>query len=154
MIRVYRYGGLNEGDYKIRINFDNQPTTFTLSVLINNGWNMVSTPGLHPTNQNVTTWWSGKDPAAGVFRFSGGYLPVTTTIPGQGYWMKHLGANTYNYPAIQIVTHNQITAATGWNLIGGYETSVATSGITTTPTGLQTGSVFGYSNRLHTRQPT
>ena len=91
MIYVYRNGGLSEGDYKIRINFDNQPTTFTLSVLINNGWNMVSTPGLHPTNQNVTTWWSGKDPAAGVFRFSGGYLPVTTTIPGQGYWMKHLG---------------------------------------------------------------
>ena len=71
-------------------------TTFQLAINVNNGWNMVSTPGLHPTNQNVTTWWSGKDPAAGVFRFSGGYIPVTTTTPGQGYWMKHVGANTYN----------------------------------------------------------
>jgi hypothetical protein len=126
------------------------PTTFPLSVSINNGWNMVSTPGLHPTNQNVTTWWAGKDPAAGVFRFSGGYIPVTTTIPGQGYWMKHTGANIYNtgdeYPAggIQIVANDPIVAATGWNLIGGYESSVATSGITTTPAGLQTGSVFQY----------
>jgi hypothetical protein len=85
-----------------------------------------------------------------VFRFSGGYLPVTTTTPGQGYWMKHIGVNTYNtgdeYPAggINIVAHDPIVAATGWNLIGGYETSVATSGITTTPAGLQTGSVFQY----------
>ena len=113
---------------------------------------MVSVPGLHPTDQNVTTWWSGKDPAAGVFRFSGGYLPVTTTTPGQGYWMKHLGDNTYNtgdeWPSggIRYVTHDPIAAATGWNLIGGYETSVATSGITTTPAGLQTGSVFQYAS--------
>ena len=112
---------------------------------------MVSVPGLHPTDQNVTTWWSGKDPAAGVFRFSGGYLPVTTTTPGQGYWMKNLGTNTYNtgdeWPAggIQIVPNAPITGATGWNLIGGYELSVLTANITTTPGGLQTGQVFGYS---------
>ena len=65
--------------------------------------------------------------------------------------MKHLGANTYNtgdeWPAggINIVAHDPIAGATGWNLIGGYETSVLTSGITTTPSGLQTGNVFGYS---------
>ncbi|MBP9583515.1 MAG: endonuclease, partial [Ignavibacteriaceae bacterium] len=74
----------------------NTTQTFVMTVGISNGWNMVSVPGLHPVDQNVTTWWSGKDPAAGVFRFSGGYLPVTTTAPGQGYWMKNLGANTYN----------------------------------------------------------
>jgi hypothetical protein len=105
---------------------------------------MVSTPGLHPTNQNVTTWWSGKDPSAGVFRFSGGYLPVTTTTPGQGYWMKHVGAFTYNYTGIQVVANTPITGATGWNLIGGYELNVLTANITTTPAGLQTGSVFQY----------
>jgi hypothetical protein len=127
------------------------PTTFPLTVTVANGWNMVSVPGLHPTNQNVTTWWSGKDPAAGVFRFSGGYLPVTTTTPGQGYWMKNLGANTYNtgdeWPAggIQIVPNVPITGATGWNLIGGFELSVLTANITTTPGGLRTGQVFGYS---------
>ena len=124
--------------------------TFALSDFISDGWNMVSVPGLHPVDQNVTTWWSGKDPAAGVFRFSGGYLPVTTTTPGQGYWMKNLGDNIYNtgdeWPSggIEIVAHDPIVAATGWNLIGGYETSVATSGITTNPAGLQTGSVFQY----------
>jgi len=126
--------------------------TFPLNLLIIDGWNMVSVPGLHPVDQNVTTWWSGKDPAAGVFRFSGGYLPVTTTAPGQGYWMKNLGANTYNtgdeWPAsgIQIVSHDPISGALGWNLFGGYETTVATAGLTTTPAGLITGSVFQYSS--------
>ncbi len=37
-------------------------STFQISVSINDGWNLVSIPGLQPDNQNVTTWWSGKDP--------------------------------------------------------------------------------------------
>ena len=32
-------------------------TGFPLSVDVNAGWNMVSIPGLHPTDQNVDTWW-------------------------------------------------------------------------------------------------
>ena len=59
------------------------PATFQLTLSVFDGWNMVSIPGLHPTDQNVTTWWSGKDPSAGVFKFNDGYIPVTTTTPGQ-----------------------------------------------------------------------
>ena len=76
----------------------------------------------------------------------------TTTTPGQGYWMKHTGAKTYNtgdeWPAggIQIVPNVPITGATGWNLFGGYELTVLTANITTTPGGLRTGSVFQYSS--------
>ena len=64
---------------------------FQLSVSVQNGWNLVSVPGLHPINHNVSTWWSGKDPSANVFIYGGGYQSVITTTPGQGYWMKHLG---------------------------------------------------------------
>ncbi len=35
--------------------------TFQLSVDIIDGWNMVSIPGLHPIDQNVTTWWQYRD---------------------------------------------------------------------------------------------
>lgn len=125
--------------------------TFQLTVNVSNGWNMVSIPGLHPVNQNVNTWWVGKDPAAGVFRFSGGYQAVTTVVPGTGYWMKHIGARVYNtgdeWPAggIQIVPNNPVSATAGWNLIGGYHLTVSTSGITTTPGGLITSQVFGYT---------
>ena len=46
---------------------------------------------------------------------------------------------------IQIVTHNPISAVTGWNLIGGYENTVATSGVTTTPPGLINSPIYEYS---------
>ncbi|RKY91568.1 MAG: hypothetical protein DRQ13_11300, partial [Ignavibacteriae bacterium] len=118
-------------------------TTFSLAVTVVDGWNMVSIPGLHPVNQDVTTWWSNL--TGSVFKFSGGYLPVTTAAIGEGYWMKNAGAETYNYPAIQIVPHDPIPIHTGWNLISVYDCPVAASGLTTTPSGLIISSVFGYS---------
>ena len=118
-------------------------TTFPLSVLVDDGWNMVSIPGLHPVNQDVTTWWPTL--TGNVFKFSGGYEIVTTAIPGEGYWMKNSGAETYNHPAINIIPHDPIPGATGWNMFGGYENSAPTGGLTTTPPGLISGSVFGYS---------
>ncbi len=65
--------------------------------------------------------------------------------------MKHLGVNTYNtgeeWPAggIQIVAHNPLIGQAGWNLIGGYEQTVATAALTTNPPGLITGPIYGYS---------
>ncbi|HSW55032.1 MAG TPA: T9SS type A sorting domain-containing protein [Ignavibacteriaceae bacterium] len=125
---------------------------FGLEVVINNGWNAVSVPGINPDGQGVNEWWSGKDPAVNVFKMLGNYIPVTTTIPGEGYWMKHLGNKVYNtgdeWPAggIQRVPHYPIAATAGWNLIGGYETAVATTSLTTTPPGLITGIIYGYSD--------
>ncbi|MBK9099547.1 MAG: T9SS type A sorting domain-containing protein [bacterium] len=125
--------------------------TFQLAVEIANGWNMVSIPGLHPTDQNVDTWWAFRDQGANVFRYAGGYQTVTDAVPGTGYWMKHSGARTYNtgdeWPAggIQIVPHAPLTAASGWNLFGGYELSVTAANVTTNPPGLQSGPIYKYS---------
>ena len=113
-------------------------STFALSVSVTDGWNMVSVPGTNPAGMAVVDWWSGKDPAAGVFKYAGGYVAVTTTTPTEGYWMKNSGAQIYSYPAIEIVAHNSITAAAGWNMIGGYELTVPTASLTTTPPGLIT----------------
>jgi hypothetical protein len=126
--------------------------TFPLTVDIANGWNIVSIPGKHPSNQNINTWWAYRDPSASVFRYTGGYFEVTSVSPGTGYWMKHTGPRTYNtgdeWPAggIQVVKHYPLSAAAGWNLIGGYEITVAASGITTYPPGLLTGQIYKYTN--------
>ena len=126
-------------------------STFQLSVNVSNGWNMVSTPGLNSPDQNVSTWWPNRDLGANVFKYDGGYQSITTTTPGIGYWMKNAGASTYNtgdeWPAggIQIVAHDPLTAASGWNLIGGYEIVATTALITTVPGGLQSGPVYKYS---------
>ncbi|MBT8382609.1 MAG: M28 family peptidase, partial [Ignavibacteria bacterium] len=126
--------------------------TFQLAVNIADGWNMVSIPGLHPVDQNVNTWWQYRDSGADVFKYNSGYQLVTVTNPGEGYWMKHNGIRTYDtgdeWPAggIQIFASTPIAALEGWNLIGGYENTVATSGITTVPSGLIDGPIYEYSN--------
>ncbi|WP_448522318.1 hypothetical protein, partial [Schleiferia thermophila] len=127
--------------------------TAALTVYIENGWNMVSIPGLHPVNQNVSTWWIDRNPLADVFKYtSSGYQAVAEVTPGVGYWMKHVGNRVYStgdeWPAsgILIVPNTPLNGITGWNLIGGYHLPVSTTGITTTPPGLQQGSVFGYSS--------
>jgi hypothetical protein len=65
--------------------------------------------------------------------------------------MKHSGVQIYNtgdeWPAggIQIVSHDPIPGNAGWNLIGGYEDTLAVASITTNPPGLQDGPVFGFN---------
>ena len=124
-------------------------TTFQLSVDITDGWNMVSVPGNNPDGQGVDSWWPGR--TGDVYKYSGGYQVITAAIPGEGYWMKNNGAQTYNtgdeWPTggIEIVAHDPINANAGWNLVGGYENNAPTSGLTTTPPGLITGPVYSYS---------
>ena len=144
------------GRYIREFDLGSPASTFQLSVNVANGWNMVSIPGLHPTDQNVNTWWAFRDPGANVFRYAGGYQSVTAAVPGTGYWMKHTGDRTYNtgdeWPAggINVVPHDPLTAASGWNLFGGYELSVTAANVTTNPPGLQSGPIYKYSGGYQT----
>jgi|WetSurMetagenome_2_1015567.scaffolds.fasta_scaffold41605_2 hypothetical protein len=126
---------------------------FGLSVEIKNGWNLVSVPGINPDGQGVNNWWPGKNPGSSVFIYSGGYYePVTTTQPGEGYWMNHIGNNIYNtgdeWPSegIQRVPNDPINVSAGWNAIGGYEKIIQINQITTTPPGLISGPVYTFSD--------
>jgi hypothetical protein len=124
---------------------------FQLTVSIANGWNMVSVPGINSDGQGVDIWWPGRDPAGNVFKYFSGYITISSTVPGEGYWMKHSGANIYNtgdeWPVegIQSYPHYPISAVAGWNLIGCYEDTIQTADLTTSPPGLISGSIFGYS---------
>jgi photosystem II stability/assembly factor-like uncharacterized protein len=151
--RVFAYNNIGNSDYSNlkQITTISLPLKFQLTVSLLDGWNIVSIPGLHPVNQNVTTWWSGKDQSASVYKFSNGYQSINTAELRTGYWMKNLGDQTYStgdeWPAngILVVSHDAISANAGWNLIGGYEYNAAVSGITTTPPGLQNSPVYKYS---------
>ena len=129
----------------------NMNTTFQLSVSVSDGWNMVSVPGIDPDGQGVNNWWANHTGTVYKYVPGSGYSGITTTTPGEGYWMKNSGAQTYNtgdeWPAggIQIVPHDPLNASQGWNLIGGYENSVSTSGLSTVPPGLISGPVYKYS---------
>jgi hypothetical protein len=75
-----------------------------------------------------------------------GYQSVTEL--SIGYWMKHQEP-TYNTGEdgrlAEDCTHDPLTAASGWNLIGGYELSVTAANVTTNPSGLQIGPIYKYS---------
>jgi hypothetical protein len=86
---------------------------------------MVSVPGINPSGQGVTDWWPGL--TGNVFGYSMGYILVTTTTPGEGYWMKHTGTQVYNYPVTEIVPHDPIDCSGGWNLFGVYEEPLDTA---------------------------
>lgn len=129
--------------------------TFQLEATIADGWNMVSVPGFNINGQTIDSWWSGRDPATDVFIYDNGYQTVTSVTPGEGYWMKHIGIRTYNtgdeWPSdgIETVAHNSINAVAGWNLIGGYEDTVQTVNLTSTPPGLISGLIYGYSGSYY-----
>ena len=118
-----------------------EQTVFALSVSISNGWNMVSVPGINPNGQGVGNWWSGYTGTVYKFVPGLGYSGITTTTPGEGYWMKNIGNNVYNtgdeWPAggIQIVPHNPINASQGWNLFGAYEDVLDPNALTSVPAG-------------------
>ncbi|OQY72559.1 MAG: hypothetical protein B6D44_09795, partial [Ignavibacteriales bacterium UTCHB2] len=126
-------------------------STFFLSVQVINNFNLVSVPGINPEGMGVNTWWAYRDQTANVYKYENGYLPISTTTPGTGYWMKHSGNRFYNtgeeWPAtgIQTVTHTPINGTTGWNLIGGYEASIDNANIVTNPPGLISGPIYKYS---------
>jgi serine protease AprX len=131
--------------------FPPPPATFQISVDISNGWNMVSVPGINTNGMGVDNWWSFRDQGADVFKYFEGYQIIDVTAPGTGYWMKHSGTRTYNtgeeWPAagIQIVNSEPIPIKAGWNLISVYECPVSAANLTTLPSGLQSGPVYGYT---------
>ena len=133
------FAGTEDGIFR-----SNNRPVFPLSIYVPRGWNLLSIPGLHPVDQNTTTWWPGKDPTANVFKFEGSYEPVTTLEPGKGYWMKNLTTETYNYPVIVTVPNNPIPMTSGWNLFGVYECPVPVNELTTTPPGLISGRIYKY----------
>jgi hypothetical protein len=135
--------------------YNEEDTTFSLLTDLADGYNLLSVPGINPEGMAVNVWWSYRDMSASVFKYSNGYQRVTTTIPGEGYWMKQSGRRTYNtgdeWPATGIlkVVHVPLNVSEGWNLIGGYETSVFSSNLSTNPPGLLVGPIYKYSSGFH-----
>ena len=118
-------------------------STFVLNVPVTLGWNMVSAPGINPAGMGVATWWPRR--TGTVWGFNGTqYVAKTVATPGEGYWMKNTIAETYNYPAIQIVPHNPVPVTLGWNLIGGYETSPTVANLKLANPQI-TGTVWGFN---------
>jgi hypothetical protein len=116
-------------------------------------WNLVSFPGVHPTNMNVNTLWARRDLAFSVFKYTGSYVAVTEAEVGTGYWMNHTPGNathlTYTWNSgstrLNYAPMKPFQAAAGWNMIGSYEFEHSVEFIRTNPENRKSSaSVFRY----------
>jgi hypothetical protein len=126
------------------------PTTFQLSVSVSDGWNMVSVPGINPDGMQPNNWWINRIGTVYKFVPGLGYNLTIITTPGQGYWMKNSGNQTYNtgdeWPAggIERIPNIPIILFTGWNLIGGFEDTASVAALTTSPPGQINYPIYKY----------
>ncbi|MGQ9846910.1 MAG: hypothetical protein ACUVQP_05325, partial [Bacteroidales bacterium] len=127
---------------------------FNQTLVIQNGWNLVSVPGYHPNSMSPDTLYRSRDLTANVFKFDGTYQTVSTLKPTEGYWLKHSGVRTYNwngtiqsgilYPKLNADPRGPITVNSGWNLLGSYEYNADVNFLRTMPPNRRTGLVFQY----------
>jgi photosystem II stability/assembly factor-like uncharacterized protein len=131
------------GEYGIILRTTNGgiPTAFQLSISVSDSWNLVSVPGINPDGMGINNWWMNHTGAVYKYSYGPGYTETNITTPGEGYWMKNSGVQTYNtgdeWPTdgVERVPHLPIFLTTGWNIIGGFEDTVAVTSLTTTPPG-------------------
>jgi hypothetical protein len=140
---LYGWGILNTLD---AINyFPPAPTTFQLSVVVNNGWNLLSVPGVHPGGMQAYNWWPGLSGSVFMYIPGTGYILTTSTTPTEGYWVKHTGSTVYNYSALEIVPHDPINCGGGWILFGVYEDALDTADLIGIATPVFGNSGSGYA---------
>lgn len=130
-------------------------TKFNSTLVVGNQWNLISFPGIHPNSMSVDTLYRGRDLVTPVYQYTtSGYIPVTTLVPGQGYWMYHNGIKTYTwngtvqsgvlYPKLNYAAKNNISLPSGWSIIGGYDYPADINFLRTMPEGKRSGLVFKY----------
>jgi hypothetical protein len=128
------------------------PRQITLSIPEPIGWNLVSVP----VNDYVlarTAIYSGTGSA---FSYQGNYVVQDPLINGAGYWLKFVQDQTVVYSGGRLTTL-ATPLRSGWNMIGSISDPLATSQVTTQPTGIINSNFFGYVggsyDHLDTLQP-
>jgi len=113
---------------KYDITGDNSYNYFTISwqkprtydFHLKQGWNLISLP-LIPSNTSISQLFPDYKYS---FEFKNGtYYPVTSFIPGKGYWLKIPSDRTYTISGQPFLSHTidvfHFDLSNGWHLIGG-----------------------------------
>ncbi len=115
--------------------------TTTSSIMVQDGWNMVSVPVLLVDSRKSTLYPTA---ASAAFTYSSGYQKEDTLIPGGGYWVKFSDSGTVQYSGTPIAAET-INVHAGWNMIGSISTPVPATSVTSIPGGVSTSVFYGYS---------
>lgn len=128
------------------------PCGRTILDTVMTGWNLVSLSltGIDPAVANV---FPNAVSRAFAFVSGTGYVERDTLVIGAGYWLKFSAAEIDTFVGCPIAC-DTIPVVAGWNLIGMISSPVATSSITSIPSGIITSSFFGYGSGGYTAATT
>lgn len=118
----------------------NPGATTQSSVLINNGWNLLSVPLVASDIAGINLFPTAISP---FYAYNAGYNQVTTLENGKGYWAKFDSNQSVTITG-NYVTGYEVSVVQGWNLIGPFAYNVVVSGITTVPPNILSSPFYGY----------
>ncbi len=104
-------------------------------------WNMFAVPVLPAVTSTSALFPLATSP---VYSFNNGYTSQTTVTPGKGYWVRYPSAE--NVQVCGSPASGDVQLAAGWNLIGGYNSVVPVSSLTTLPAGIINSFFFGFKS--------
>lgn len=131
-IQIYYYGA-NSSNFKC------------VDVAFISGWNLLSVPVLASNMSAAYLFPSAASPA---FGYNDGYVLSDILNNDYGYWVKFSQEGMVNICGNRI--DGIIPVMAGWNIIGGNDTSVAVSQITSNPPGIVETFFFGYNGGYST----
>ncbi len=120
---------------------------FTISVSLQNGWNMISHPVLNADDSLHQLYPGAASSTAFSFNPASGYVPQTRLQNGEGYWAK-FGSAGINPIIGDPILADSIPVVAGWNIIGSISASVDTGDVVTTPPGIRSSPFYGYSSGI------
>ena len=138
------YGGITDTVY-VSVGVPGQTDgSVTQSVVVESGWNLLSVP-VATSDPTPTTLFP--EAASDFFGYTDGegYTTAATLEPGAGYWARFSEPASYSLSGTR-VTPPLAPVAAGWNLIGPFDTPVATANISSDPAGIVMTDFFGYGS--------
>jgi Zn-dependent metalloprotease len=136
------YNLTNTGITALKIEYRQQ---VCLNVDVGTGWNMASVP-VQAANMQLNVLFPEISPPA--YYYTTAYQPVQGSdalATGRGYWMWFTAPHTYSICG-QPVNPRDIPVNVGWNMIGPFDTTVLVSALTSTPAGILSPPLYGYTN--------
>ncbi len=109
------------------------------------GWNLVSVPFIPSDTLNSRKVNVFPDAQSSAFAYSAGYISKDTLFNGLGYWLKFPTPIARRMHGRR-VNSKQINVNAGWNLIGSITSPVATTNVTSNPSGMIASPFYGYNN--------
>jgi len=115
----------------------------TISVAVNNRWNLVSLP-MAVGDSTANAVFPGSSSPAYAYDATSGYSTTPYLTRGEGYWMKFPSAQNVVIEGIPVLEET-VDVVAGWNLIGSTTLTPSAGLLYSIPSGLIASPVFAYA---------